>query len=421
MGLMDYQGTQRNSCRGLSGSLLLTPLIIAATIIYLIWKALKSSQVTFHHSKSSITIQGDDEPQRTFADLCKSIIAPCRLSPFLFNGHLQTAGNLSSRRSALISYRRHIFEQEDARYPGTFAVDFVVEDPEPQHRNFTPKEFQCLPSVDCNPLLIIIHGLAGGSSEPYILDLLVSLIRQPSGNSLRNWKACVLISRGCSGHKLTSKLFYSPASTYDLGQFISWLSRTFPNRPLYAIGFSVGANILTRYLGEQGTSCPLRAAISISNPFDLHTGNILLRRSWIGRLYLRALGSSLKTLFLKHVSQLSLDKAINIDQVHKARYLHEFDKAVQLQMWGYSTVGSYYRGTSSVNSLRDIRIPYFAICSEDDPIAVIDAAPKKEFEASEYAVLCITERGGHIGWFELGGQRWIVRVITAFLQEMQFT
>lgn len=417
MELMDCQGPQRNMFRDLVGYLPLTPLIITATLICLIWRALKSSQVKFYYSKNSITLQGNDE--RTFADICKSTTLPCRLNPFLFNGHLQTAWNLSSRRSATVSYRRYTFEQEDARYPGTFTVDFVVDDPGPQHRDSRPKEFPCLPSVDSIPLLIIIHGLAGGSFEPYILDLLSSLTRQTSGNSLRNWKACVLISRGCSGHKPTSKLFYSPASTYDLRQFITWLSRTFPNRPLYAIGFSLGANILTKYLGEQGTLCPLRAAISISNPFDLYTGNILLRRSLIGRVYLRALGSSLKTLFLKHVSQFSLNKDINIDEVHKARYLHEFDKAVQLQMWGYSSVGSYYRGTSSVDSLLDIRIPYFAICSEDDPIAVIDAVPKEDFQASEYAVLCTTERGGHLGWFELGGQRWIVRVITTFLQEMQ--
>lgn len=395
----------------------LTPLIITVTLICLVWRAFKSSQVKFYHSKNSIKLQGDD--QGTFADLCKSTTLPCRLNPFLFNGHLQTAWNLFSRRPATISYRRHTFEQEDARYPGTFAVDFVVDDPEPQHRDFIPEESHCLPSDDCIPLLIIIHGLAGGSFEPYILDLLSSLRRKTSGNSLRNWKACVLISRGCSGHKPTSKLFYSPASTYDLGQFIIWLSRTFPNRPLYAIGFSLGANILTRYLGEQSTSCLLRAAISISNPFDLHTGNILLRRSLIGRFYLRALGSSLKALFMKHVSQLSLNKDINIDEVHKARYLHEFDKAVQLQMWGYSSVGSYYRGTSSVESLLDIRIPYFAIFSEDDPIAIIDAVPKEDFQASEYAVLCTTEKGGHLGWFELGGQRWIVGLITSFLQEMQ--
>lgn len=416
---MDYQDLQRNGHRDLGGSILFTLLITAGTVIYFIWRALRPSKISFYHSKTSISIQGDNKRQRPFADLCKSIILPCRLSPFLFNGHLQTAGNLSSGRSALISYRRHIFEQEDLRYPGTFAVDFVVDDPEPQRRDFTPEEFQRLPSVDCNPLLIIIHGLAGGSSEPYILDLLSSLTCRAGGNSPQSWKACVLISRGCSGHKPTSNLFYSPASTYDLRQLVSWLVRTFPNRPLYALGFSLGANILTRYVGEAGTSCPLRAAVSISNPFDLHTGNILLRRSWIGRLYLRVLGSSLKALFLKHVSQLSVNRAINIDQVRRARYLHEFDKAVQLEMWGYSTVGSYYRGTSSVDSLRDIRIPYFAICSEDDPIAVIDAVPKDEFEVSEYAVLCATEKGGHIGWFEVGGQRWIVRVIIAFLQEMQ--
>lgn len=36
-----------------------------------------------------------------------------------------------------------------------------------------------------------------------------------------------------------------------------------------AAGYSLGANILTRYLGEEGSSAPLAAAVSLCNPFNL--------------------------------------------------------------------------------------------------------------------------------------------------------
>jgi predicted alpha/beta-fold hydrolase len=40
-------------------------------------------------------------------------------------------------------------------------------------------------------------------------------------------------------------------------------------------------------------------------------------------------------------------------------------------MWGYPTVGAYYRDASSVDSLLAIRVPFFAINAEDDPVGVI--------------------------------------------------
>jgi hypothetical protein len=33
-------------------------------------------------------------------------------------------------------------------------------------------------------------------------------------------------------------------------------------------------------------------------------------------------------------------------------------------------------------------------------------------------VLCTTDRGGHLSWFQLGGKRWFATAIAAFLTKM---
>ncbi len=47
------------------------------------------------------------------------------------------------------------------------------------------------------------------------------------------------------------------------------VKQRYPQSELLAAGWSLGANILVRYLGEEGAACPISAAVSMCNPFDL--------------------------------------------------------------------------------------------------------------------------------------------------------
>ena len=47
------------------------------------------------------------------------------------------------------------------------------------------------------------------------------------------------------------------------------VKQRYPQSELLAAGWSLGANILVRYLGEAGAECPISAAVSMCNPFDL--------------------------------------------------------------------------------------------------------------------------------------------------------
>ena len=85
--------------------------------------------------------------------------------------------------------------------------------------------------------------------------------------------------RGCAGVPLTSPQFCkytkresesvqilmmrqpdSAGYTDDIRSAILYISARYPRASLLGIGFSLGANVLTRYVGEEGTKCRLKAA-----------------------------------------------------------------------------------------------------------------------------------------------------------------
>jgi len=105
---------------------------------------------------------------------------------------------------------------------------------------FAENEWAEYTSDDDIPMLIALHGLAGGSHEIYLRQVLHPITQQA-----RPWKACVINSRGCAMHKLTTPVLYNARATWDTRQIVKDLRQRFPNRPLYAVGFSLGANILT--------------------------------------------------------------------------------------------------------------------------------------------------------------------------------
>lgn len=116
----------------------------------------------------------------------------------------------------------------------------------------------------------------------------------------------------------------------------------------------------------------LRAAVVCSNPWNLDAGSLALQRTWLGReIYSKTMGSNLKNLVELHYDQVSKNPKIDFEKLRNSKYLHEFDREVQVPTWGYPTEGAYYRDASSVDSLFGIRIPIFGINAVDDPVSFI--------------------------------------------------
>src|SRR3982074_861504 len=97
-----------------------------------------------------------------------------------------------------------------------------------------------------------------------------------------------------------------------------------------------------------------------------------MQRTWIGMEgYSKTMGTSMKKLLELHHDQASKNPKLDFEQIRKTKYLHEFDRAVQVPCWGYPTEGAYYRDASSTDSLLASRVPIFAINAKDDPVNML--------------------------------------------------
>lgn len=207
------------------------------------------ASISFTNCATPLALTKKDGTPTDLLSVCEESTPPCQLNPLLFNGHVQTMWTAIKNDGPPIFYKRKLFENDDPAYHGSFAVDFVVptntevDDTLPIRTTyFTEEAFEGIASLDNRPMLVVLHGLSGGSYEIYLKHVLAPLI---AAEGDRQWEACVINSRGCAMHKITSSILYNARATWDCRQTVKWLRKTFPNRPLFGAGFSLGANILT--------------------------------------------------------------------------------------------------------------------------------------------------------------------------------
>jgi len=112
------------------------------------------------------------------------------------------------------------------------------------------------------PLVILIHGLTGDEVSVYIK-------RSASNLLAEGYPVLRLNLRGAGPSRPLSRLQYHAGRTADLEMALQALPPALTAHGLAAVGFSLGGNMLLKYLGECGRAAPLRAAISVSAPIDL--------------------------------------------------------------------------------------------------------------------------------------------------------
>lgn len=202
------------------------------------------SKISFHHGAHPIEVVSKAGDITTLLNMCEAATPSCWLNPLLFNGHLQTFWTAVKSKEIPVYYKRKVFEAEDPAFAGSFAVDFVVQPYEESDLSlparttyFGDTDFEKIGSLDDRPMLVALHGLSGGSHEIYLRSVLWPLMQE-------EWEVCVVNSRGCAQSAITSGILYNARSTWDVRQVVKWLAQVFPNRPLFGVGFSLGANIL---------------------------------------------------------------------------------------------------------------------------------------------------------------------------------
>ncbi|CAI5983700.1 unnamed protein product [Closterium sp. NIES-65] len=133
--------------------------------------------------------------------------------------------------------------------------------------------------------------------------------------------------------------FYSASFTEDLRQVVRHVAALQPLSRLYAAGWSLGANILVRYLAQEGEEVPLSGAVSLCNPFDL----VLADRNFhigFNNFYDQRLGSTLRGIYANHAPLFEgLGGEYDIDLVARAKTVRDFDVGLTRGAWGWRATG----------------------------------------------------------------------------------
>ncbi len=244
------------------------------------------------------------------------------------------------------------------------------------------------------PIVLVLHGLEGSVHSPYAKGMLIALKQQ-------GWRGVFMHFRGCSEEFNRHPRSYHSGETEDLAVVVDAIRSREPGVPLAAIGFSLGGNVLLKWLGESGDANPLKAAVGISVPFELNktAARVQLGFSRIYEIhFMRSLCKKIQDKFAIQTPPIELP-ALN-----KLKSLREFDDKITAPLHGFKNAEDYYQKSSSRQYLNKIKIPTLLLQAKDDPLMTDDLLPHAN-ELSPKVMLELTEKGGHVG-FVTGDVPW---------------
>lgn len=267
-----------------------------------------------------------------------------------------------------------------------------------------------LPGAAEAPLVVLFHGLEGGSGSHYATALALELGRI-------GWRCAVPHFRGCSGEPNRLPRAYHSGDAEE----ISWILRQFrgesKHAPLYAVGVSLGGNALLKWLGEdRAAGNVLDLAAAVSAPVDLMAAGDALDRGF-NLVYARAF---LRTMKRKGSQKLERFPGLfDGDAMRRSRKLREFDDVVTAPLHGFLNTDDYWTRASSKPVLGRIEVPTLLINACNDPFLPETALPRMD-EVSPLVRREFSAEGGHAGFVSgpfPGHLRWLPRRLIAFFRE----
>ena len=287
---------------------------------------------------------------------------------WLPSGHLQTLYPALWAYKPLVSYTRERWELPDG--------DFVDVD------------YTSLPSRGDAPLIVLLHGLEGSSHSHYARALMQQAMA-------RDCLGVVVHFRGCSGELNRLPRAYHSGDSTEADYFLRRLHTEHPQRPIYAVGVSLGGNVLLKWLGEQGRAANfVQAAAASSAPLDLAAGANALARGF-NRAYTQ---NFLKSLKQKALRQLARHPGLfEREAVLASRNFHDFDGLVTAPLHGFKSAQDYWVSSSSKPLLRHITQPTLVLNARNDSFLPAQFLPTTA-DISKAVMLEQPAGGGHVGF-----------------------
>lgn len=314
-----------------------------------------------------------------------------RAPRWLPDGHSQTIYPALLGRVPAVAYRRESWDTPDGDFVD---VDWLE----------VPASPRIAGNPTTAPLVVLFHGLEGSSASHYARTLMAAV-------AARGWRGVVPHFRSCGGRLNRLPRFYHSGDSDEADWMLRRLRDTHAG-PLFAVGVSLGGNVLLRWLGERADTAArvVTAACAISAPVDLRAGGRALSRGF-NMAYTRNFLATLKRKSLAKLAQYP--GLFDREALLAARDLGAFDAVVTAPLHGFRDTLDYWTRASSKPLLPGIVVPTLVLNARNDPFMPADALPTAH-DVSRYVELLQPAQGGHVGFMTTpfpGALTWLPRTV----------
>ncbi|MBW9262867.1 MAG: hydrolase [Candidatus Thiodiazotropha sp. (ex. Lucinisca nassula)] len=257
------------------------------------------------------------------------------------------------------------------------------------------------------PLVMLIHGLEGSISSHYVTPTLQALHQA-------GFSTLFMHLRGCSDEPNRLQRSYHSGASEDLNEILELLeSRN--QIPQAVVGFSLGGNLLLKYLSETGHRSRIGAAVAVSVPFNLSQAATRLEQG-LSRIYGRYLLDKLKKSYIEKCQIRGFEKTIDLSTIQT---IYQFDDKITSRLNGFNDADDYYSKCSSGTKLKEITTPTLIIHALDDPFMFPTNVPGLD-QLGPGVDLELCMNGGHVGFIQgnlpFRAEYWLDKRISQYLK-----
>jgi len=255
------------------------------------------------------------------------------------------------------------------------------------------------------PVVALIHGLTGCADSVYMQTSALHFLRA-------GFPVLRVNLRGSAPTRALCRQHYHAGRSDDIALILAALPERVTAAGVIAVGFSLGGNLLLKYLGEAGDKAAVQAAAAISAPVDLSAAahRIMAPRNALYHWY-----------FLRVCQHEALAPGADVTAQERraaleAESLWEFDDRFTAPRNGFASAEDYYTRNSSRDFLDGIAVPTIVIHAEDDPIVPVESHRKHDWRSNRNLFPVIAPRGGHVGFHDRNGGTWHDRAAETYFQ-----
>ncbi|XP_023128396.2 monoacylglycerol lipase ABHD2 [Amphiprion ocellaris] len=251
--------------------------------------------------------------------------------------------------------------------------------------------------------MVICPGIGNHSEKNYIRTFVDYSQRQ-------GYRCAVLNHLGALPNmELTSPRMFTYGCTWEFAAMVGYVKRAHPQTLLVVVGFSLGGNVVCKFLGENRLNQErVLCCISVCQGYSaLRAQETFLQWDQCRRLYNFVLADNMKKIILSHRDSLLGMSSSNIsdadlNRLSAATSLMQIDDSIMRKFHGYNSLREYYEKESCVHYIHKVTVPLLLVNSSDDPLVhqSLLAVPRTLAEKMPNVVFALTQHGGHMGFFE---------------------